>query len=81
MIKRSGTGEAGDLISVTGAHVGDMPRRGEILEVIGHEGSHHYRVQWDDGSESIYYPSNDATVHTRPPEHRRRRPPAGASSG
>jgi Domain of unknown function (DUF1918) len=56
---------AGDVVEVTGHRVGEAPRLGEILEVIG-EGEHrHYRVRWDDGHESVYYPSSDATI--RPP--------------
>jgi hypothetical protein len=30
-------------------------------------GAHeHYRVRWDDGRESIFYPSTDAHIHHHP---------------
>ena len=58
--KRSGF--PGDVVVVTGHRVGDHERLGEILEVLG-EGEHaHYRVRWDDGAESIFYPGSDATI-------------------
>ena len=52
----------GDVIEVTGHRVGDKPRLGEILEVLGAREHVHYRVRWDDEHESVYYPSNDAIV-------------------
>jgi hypothetical protein len=56
---------AGDQIIVESA-VLDLPRRrGEVLEVI-EEGVRHYRVRWDDGHESIYFPGPDARVAQRP---------------
>ena len=62
--------EAGDLIEITGHAVGDAPRKAEILEVLGGEGHEHYRVRWEDGHESIYFPADDASIK-RP----RKRPP------
>jgi hypothetical protein len=35
---------------------------GEIIEVIGELGHAHFRVPWEDGRESIVYPSSDAIV-------------------
>jgi len=59
----------GDVISVSGHSVGERPREGEILEVLGRPGHVHYRVRWEDGHESIFYPSSDAhvrhAVHSR----------------
>ena len=41
----------------------DAPRRsGEVLEVIGQGERRHYRVRWQDGHESVYFPSPDARV-------------------
>jgi hypothetical protein len=54
--------EAGDLVEITGHAVGDAPRRAEVLEVLGGEGHEHYRVRWEDGHESIYFPADDARV-------------------
>jgi hypothetical protein len=54
----------GDLVEITSHRVGDAPRRGEILEVLGGPGHLHFRVRWDDGRESIFYPSSDAVVRS-----------------
>lgn len=53
---------AGDEVVVHGHHVGETERCGEILEVLGDPGHEHYLVRWEDGRESIFYPSSDATV-------------------
>lgn len=52
----------GDRIVVESAHVGQPRREGEIVELLGNDGDVHYRVRWDDGHESIYFPSSDAHV-------------------
>jgi Domain of unknown function (DUF1918) len=61
---------AGDEIVVDSREVGQPPRSGTILEVHGEPEHEHYRVRWNDGHESIFYPSS--TVHTvhRTGEHR-----------
>jgi hypothetical protein len=64
---------AGDRIRITGHAVGDAPRNGEIIEVLGEPGHEHYRVLWEDGHESISFPAEDAII-TRP---RSRRPRKG----
>jgi hypothetical protein len=54
--------EVGDVVVITGHRVGESERTGEILEVFG-EGRHaRYRVRWDDGRESMFYPGSDATI-------------------
>lgn len=58
-------GKPGDVVEVSGHRVGEKPRSGEILEVLGPPGHVHYRVRWDDGHESLFYPGSDTTV--RPP--------------
>jgi hypothetical protein len=62
--------EAGDLIVISGHHLGEAERIGEILEVLGEPTHESYRVQWDDGHESLYRPGGDATIrhstHRRP---------------
>jgi Ala-tRNA(Pro) deacylase len=55
------------LIEVVGRRVGDKPRTGQILDVLGDEGSVHYRVRWDDGHESVFYPG--AGTRIRKSEH------------
>ena len=58
--------EPGDVIVVSGHRVGDRGRTGEILEVLGEPDHCRYRVRWEDGHESLYYPSNDAGVRSQP---------------
>jgi Domain of unknown function (DUF1918) len=52
----------GDWIGVSGRHVGDEDREGEVVEVLGAEGSPPYRVRWLDGHEDIFFPGSDAFV-------------------
>jgi hypothetical protein len=52
----------GDRLVVEGAKVGQTPRSGEILEVVTGPQGQHYRVRWDDGHETIFFPSSDARV-------------------
>jgi Domain of unknown function (DUF1918) len=54
--------EAGNLVEVTGHRVGESRRSGEVLEVLGEPGHRHYRVRWEDGSETILYPSGDVSI-------------------
>jgi Ala-tRNA(Pro) deacylase len=58
-----------DLIEVSGRKVGDTPRTGRILEVLGAPDHVHYRVCWEDGHESVFYPGGDSHVHVAAPEH------------
>jgi hypothetical protein len=62
------SGNLGDVVVIAGHHVGEHERLGEILEVLGEADHTHYRVRWDDGSESVFYPGSDATIH---PAHKR----------
>ncbi len=50
----------GDEIVVDGPHLGDLTKKGEVLEVLHIGGVEHYRVRWDDGQEAIFYPGVDA---------------------
>jgi len=55
--------KTGDRIVVESAHVDQARREGEVLEVVPGDGEgEHYRVRWDDGHESIYFPSSDCRV-------------------
>lgn len=55
----------GDEIVVDAPHIGDVRREGEILEVIDEGGTVCFRVRWDDGHESVFFPGSDAhVVHT-----------------
>jgi Domain of unknown function (DUF1918) len=57
---------AGDRVVVDGHRLGEAERSGEILEVVGTAGQEHFRIRWEDGHESILYPSSDVIVHRRP---------------
>ncbi len=66
MTSNDATGvKPGYIIEIHGHRVGDHPRLGEILEVLGEPGHTHYRVRWEDDREAIVYPAEDATI--RPP--------------
>lgn len=54
--------QPGDVVVIEGHHVGEGRRTGEILEVLGETGHEHYRVRWEDGRETVFYPSGDATI-------------------
>jgi hypothetical protein len=54
--------QPGDLLEIQGHSIGDPTRTGEILEVLGTPEHAHFRVRWEDGHESIFYPSSDAIV-------------------
>ena len=65
MTKTAHAAEVGDLIVISGHHVGEGERIGEILEVLGELPHESYRVRWDDGHESLFRPGSDATIrHT-----------------
>lgn len=59
---------AGDLVIIAAHRVGEREQLGEILEVFAGQRPH-YRVRWEDGHESLFFPSSDATV--RRSSHRR----------
>ena len=52
----------GDEIVVDPTRPGAPHREGEILEILESGGVTHYRVRWDDGHESVFFPSSDAHV-------------------
>jgi hypothetical protein len=52
----------GDGLEIDSVEVGIAPRRGTILEVRGESGHEHYQVRWEDGHESVFYPSSTAHV-------------------
>ena len=56
----------GDRITVESNKVGGGVRTGEVVEVIpGALGTAHYRVRWDDGRETTFFPSSDAHLAPR----------------
>jgi uncharacterized protein DUF1918 len=66
MNKQPNEWKPGDVLIVAGRRVNDIPREGEILEVLGESTHPHFSVRWDDGRESIYYPGDDASVRHPP---------------
>ncbi len=54
--------QAGDEIVITGHAVGNAPRTAVILDVLGEPGHERFRVRWEDGHESIYFPGEDAVI-------------------
>lgn len=52
----------GDEIVVDAPHTGDLPRKGQVLEVLETAGVVSYRVRWESGHESILSPGSDAHV-------------------
>jgi hypothetical protein len=52
----------GDEIVVDAVHTGDPRREGEIIEVEERDDVVRYRVRWDDGHESIFFPGSTAHV-------------------
>lgn len=60
-----GLAHPGSVVAIDGRHVGDAGRTGEILEILGEPGHEHYRVRWEDGHESVFYPSSDAHIRPR----------------
>ena len=53
--------DIGDELVVEALELGAPARKGEILEVLGEVGHIHYRVRWDDGRETVFFPA--ATTH------------------
>ena len=53
----------GDRLFVKGHFVGDAPKDGEVIEVLGEDGAPPYVVRWEDGHESRVYPGSDIYVH------------------
>lgn len=57
--------EQGDRIVVESVHLDAGRRYGEVLEVLGDGETRHYRVRWQDGHESVYFPGPDARLADR----------------
>jgi hypothetical protein len=52
----------GDEIVVDNMTLGHPQRTGQILEVLGEGDAMHYRVRWDDGHESLFFPGSTSHV-------------------
>jgi hypothetical protein len=53
--------QLGDWVEARGVS-GQPARRGQIIELLGHEAHEHYRVRWDERHESILYPTDGVLV-------------------
>lgn len=62
--------DIGDELVVKGHHVGDKDREGTITEIHGKDGTPPYMVRWQDGHESLLFPSSDTLVEHRPARER-----------
>jgi hypothetical protein len=56
----------GDELVVRGHHVGDEDRKGVIVEVRGDHGEPPYLVRWEDGHQSVFFPSSDTLAEHHP---------------
>ncbi|MDN5914282.1 MAG: DUF1918 domain-containing protein [Pseudonocardia sp.] len=56
------TATVGDRIVVESAVVDRSSRHCEVLEVLGVGDGLHYRVRWDGGDETIFFPGPDARI-------------------
>ncbi len=50
-------GRVGDRVILESERTGQAAREGTILEVLGVGEGVHYRVRWEDGHESTFFPS------------------------
>ncbi len=48
--------QVGDEIVVESQALGRVPRRGRVQEILGSDDTEHFRVRWEDGHESVYFP-------------------------
>lgn len=55
----------GDHVRIETSTLDTHCREGEVLEVIGEGDREHYRVRWQDGHESLFFPGPDARVTPR----------------
>ena len=59
--------QIGDEIVVDNMQLGHPARKGRVLEVLGNSDAVRYRVEWDDGHESVFFPGS--TSHVVHPGH------------
>ncbi len=54
--------DVGDHLRVQGRVVGNAPKVGEVVEVVGADGEPPYRVRYPDGRETLLFPGPDTVV-------------------
>jgi Domain of unknown function (DUF1918) len=53
----------GDRLRITGHHVGEPDRCGEVTEVRGPDGTPPWMIRWDDTDHAVlFFPGSDARV-------------------
>jgi hypothetical protein len=62
---------SGDWIEVHSVS-GGQSRRGQILEVRGRPGHEHYRVRWNEETESLHFPAQGTRIIHAPTRDRAR---------
>jgi len=67
----------GDHIIVESAKVGSARRSGQIVEVLQGSAGDHYRVQWEDGHQTEFFPGPNAMVVERKRSQKSRAPSVG----
>jgi hypothetical protein len=56
----------GDTLTVRSVHQGEQERHGTIIEVHGKDGEPPYMVRWQDGHETLLFPSAGTLVEHHP---------------
>jgi Domain of unknown function (DUF1918) len=54
--------QAGDELTVRGVRQGDEDRHGTIVKVDGPDGAPPYVVHWQDGHQSVFFPTSGTLV-------------------
>ena len=52
----------GDQLVVKSRHVGNPDRDALVLEVRGQNGAAPYKVRWNDGHQSLFFPASDCSI-------------------
>lgn len=60
--------QEGDRLVLPALRVGGVTRTAVVVEVLGEEGLPPFLLQWDDGSQTIVFPSNTTYVERADPE-------------
>jgi uncharacterized protein DUF1918 len=61
------TGKVGDEVIEESERVGHKGRTGEVLQVLGSGDGIHYRVRWEDGRETVFFPTMGSLEFVSPP--------------
>jgi hypothetical protein len=70
----------GDLLIVHGRTVGNVDRRGEVIDVRGKGGEPPYLVRWEpDGHEGLVFPGPDCYIETAAKPSKKAKPAAKKS--